>query len=585
MVLYSQMNKLVMEEDEGEVAPSSAVEARGAPPSAGGRKRRRGGGCSTAEDVEGRGGPLEDDTSNQRAKKAKKKKRKLDNHNDGSSKLEMNVEDNCESTITHSSDAATHNTQFLQENLSNSGIDVISDSNHTTNYLDTPDSRLSSDYTHSKQPLDSSDAQDQAFAAELQLTRSFDVLRRRVSPQTMAVLDGYGFEKLTEIQARAIPPLLERADLRATAKTGSGKTLAFLVPAFELLRSLDFTPDLGTGLIVLSPTRELAMQTYERVQELGKAHGMSHGLLIGGVSRKAERKVLIKGINVLVATPGRMLDHLKNTQGFLYANLVCLVIDEADRMLSIGFEEEMKAILKTVPKRRQTMLFSATRDEKTDAIVKVALKMSLVEVDAVEDKASATVDQVKQYYLTCSSEDRLLVLYTFLKRKMATKKIMVFFGSCDVVRFYSDLLNTVKVPVWSIHGKKKQSRRTEAFFEFSAAKSGALLCTDIAARGWDIPEVDWIVQFDAPESPAEYIHRVGRTARGGKEGAGLLMLRPEEQGFLPCLRGERVLLQEMKLKEGSVANVQQKVGGLFLVRPQMAYVTVPSGFCYFFLLS
>jgi len=573
MVLYSQMNKLVMEDDELEApAPSSEAGSSSAPgkrrcPEEGvrvgkkGKKRRKVEGAGEvpqssvkanselAERLAGDGGPP--GAGVKLSKSMKKKLKRLAKSNNQSSQNSVDVDN--KNTNSNNSDFKHANTQNIPENSTNAnGAD-----NPSNTEAGTSNPGIFNPSLNESNNL--SDMSEPGFAAELGATRSFDVLRRRLSQQTMGVLDGYGFEKLTEIQARAIPPLLSGADLRATAKTGSGKTLAFLIPAFELLHSLSFSPDLGTGLMILSPTRELAMQTYERVKELGKAHGLSHGLLIGGVTRKAEQKALRKGVNVVVATPGRMLDHLRNTQGFQYNNLVCLVIDEADRMLSEGFEEEMKGILKQAPKRRQTMLFSATRDDKTDEIVKVALKVSLVEVDVVEDKASATVDRLHQYYLICASEDRLLVLYTFLKRKMATKKIMVFFNSVHVVKFYTDLLNTVKVPVLSITGKKKQSKRTEAFFEFSAAKTGALLCTDVAARGWDIPGVDWIVQFDAPESSAEYIRRVGRTARGDKGGAGLLMLRPEEEQFVGVLREGRVLVREMKMKDGSVANVQEKL--------------------------
>ncbi|KAF2348044.1 Helicase C-terminal [Trinorchestia longiramus] len=261
------------------------------------------------------------------------------------------------------------------------------------------------------------------------------------------------------------------------------------------------------------------------------------------------------GVNVLVACPGRMLDHLKNTSGFLYSNLVCLVLDEADRMLSIGFEEEMKAILKLIPKRRQTMLFSATRNERTDNLTTIALKVTLVDVDLMAEKSHATVDQLNQYYLVCPTEQRFLVLYTFLKRKK-NKKIMVFFSSCGAVKFYQELLAFIDMRVLSIHGKQKQTKRTESFMEFNASESGALLCTNVAARGWDIPAVDWIIQYDPPEDVNEYIHRVGRTARGGKEGQALLILSEQEVGFVRCLRQKKINVEPIQIGEGKLYNIQ-----------------------------
>lgn len=169
---------------------------------------------------------------------------------------------------------------------------------------------------------------------------------------------------MTEIQAQTIPHLLEGRDLVGAAKTGSGKTLAFLIPAVELMTKLKFLPRNGTGVIILSPTRELAMQTFGVARELMKHHYHTFGLLIGGTNRKAEAKKLGQGINLLICTPGRLLDHLQHTKEFMHKNLQCLIIDEADRCLDIGFEQDMKKIVKILPKRRQTMLFSATSTKK-----------------------------------------------------------------------------------------------------------------------------------------------------------------------------------------------------------------------------
>lgn len=160
-----------------------------------------------------------------------------------------------------------------------------------------------------------------------------------------------GFTTLTEIQSRSIPALLEGRDLVGSAKTGSGKTLAFLVPAVELIYKLKFMPRNGTGCIVISPTRELAMQTFGVLKELMKYHHHTYGLLMGGANRQTEAQRLAKGINIIITTPGRLLDHLQNTPDFLYKNLQCLIIDEADRILDIGFEEELKQIINLLPSK------------------------------------------------------------------------------------------------------------------------------------------------------------------------------------------------------------------------------------------
>lgn len=240
----------------------------------------------------------------------------------------------------------------------------------------------------------------------------------------------------------------------------------------------------------------------------------------------------------------------------MHKNLQCLIIDEADRILDIGFEEEMKQILRLLPKRRQTMLFSATLTKKTEDLVKVALKTEPVYVGLDENKEQATVEGLEQGYVVCPSDKRFLLLFTFLK-KNRKKKVMVFFSSCLSVKFHHELLNYIDLPVMSIHGKQKQAKRTTTFFQFCNADSGILLCTDVAARGLDIPAVDWIVQYDPPDDPKEYIHRVGRTARGeGGSGHALLILRPEEVGFLRYLKVAKVPLQEFEFSWAKIANIQ-----------------------------
>lgn len=371
-----------------------------------------------------------------------------------------------------------------------------------------------------------------------------------------------GFTKMTEIQARAIPPLLEGRDLVGAAKTGSGKTLAFLLPAIELINKLKFMPRNGTGVIIISPTRELSMQTFGVLKELMEHHHHTYGLLMGGANRQIEAEKLSKGLNIVVATPGRLLDHLQHTNDFLYKNLQCLIIDEVDRIMEIGFEEDMKQIINLLPKKRQTMLFSATQTEKTEALSKLALKKEPIYVGVDDNKAEATVSGLEQGYIVCPSDKRLLVLFTFLK-KNRRKKVMVFFSSCMSVKYHHELFNYIDLPVTSIHGKQKQTKRTTTFFQFCNAESGILLCTDVAARGLDIPAVDWIVQFDPPDDPKEYIHRVGRTARGeGSSGHALLILRPEELGFLRYLKHAKVPLNEFEFSWNKIADIQLQLENL-----------------------
>jgi len=391
--------------------------------------------------------------------------------------------------------------------------------------------------------------------------RSFSSLASAVSEPTLKGIEEMGFTMMTEIQAQTIPHLLEGRDLVGAAKTGSGKTLSFLLPCVELVYKLKFMPRNGTGVIIISPTRELSMQTFGVLRELLKHHYHTYGLIMGGANRTTEAQKLQKGINILVATPGRLLDHLQNTKDFLYKNLQCLIIDEADRILDVGFEEEMKKIVRLLPKKRQTMLFSATSTKKVEDLVTVALKKEPIYI-GIEEKSkdgAATVSGLEQGYVVCPSEKRFLLLFTFLK-KNRKKKVMVFFSSCMSVKFHTELLNYIDLPVMSIHGKQKQTKRTTTFFSFCNADSGILLCTDVAARGLDIPDVDWIVQYDPPDDPKEYIHRVGRTARGeGGKGHALMILRPEELGFLRYLKQANVPLNEFEFSWAKVANIQAQL--------------------------
>lgn len=190
-----------------------------------------------------------------------------------------------------------------------------------------------------------------------------------------------------------------------------------------------------------------------------------------------------------------------------------LIIDEADAILKIGFEEEMNKIIKLLPqKARTTCLFSATMTKKVEDLCRLSLKNPVL-VEVARNSENSTNDTLEQGYVVCDAADKFKLLFTFL-RKNLKKKVMVFMSSCNAVKFYSDLLNYVDIPVKDIHGKQKQQKRTSTYFEFCQAESGILLCTDVAQRGLDFPKVDWVIQFDPPDDPEDYIHRVGRTGRG-----------------------------------------------------------------------
>eukprot|EP00033_Pygsuia_biforma_P000837 GCRY01000974.1.p1 GENE.GCRY01000974.1~~GCRY01000974.1.p1 ORF type:complete len:605 (+),score=181.69 GCRY01000974.1:58-1815(+) len=381
-----------------------------------------------------------------------------------------------------------------------------------------------------------------------------------LTENTAKALQAMGFTHMTEVQARTIPLLLQGKDVLGAAKTGSGKTLAFLIPVLELLSKIRFMPRNGTGAVIISPTRELALQIFGVLKDLAQFHSQTFGIVMGGANRRAEAEKLTKGVNILIATPGRLLDHLQNTKGFLFKNLQCLVMDEADRCLQIGFEEEMRQIVRILPKKRQTMLFSATQTQNVTDLARLSLNTP-VYVGVHDDKDDSTAMGLEQGYTICPSDKRFLLLFTFLKRNLK-KKVIVFFSSCNSVKYHAELLNYIDIPVLDLHGKQKQQKRTSTFFEFCNAEKGILCCTDVAARGLDIPDVDWIIQFDPPDDPKEYIHRVGRTARAGSAGRALLFLLPEEVGFLKYLREARVPLNEYEFALNKLANIQSQLEAL-----------------------
>ena len=207
------------------------------------------------------------------------------------------------------------------------------------------------------------------------------------------------------------------------------------------------------------------------------------------------------------------------------------------------------------------MLFSATQTTKVTDLARMSLRPGPLYINVDQEKEASTVEMLEQGYVVCESDRRFMLLFTFLKKNLK-KKVIVFFSSCNSVKYHAELLNYIDVPVLDLHGKQKQQKRTNTFFEFCNAPTGILLCTDVAARGLDIPKVDWIIQFDPPDDPRDYIHRVGRTARAGKAGKSLLFLLPSELGFLRFLKVAKVPLNEYQFPQKKIADVQKQLEGL-----------------------
>ncbi|KAJ3336455.1 ATP-dependent RNA helicase dbp4 [Gonapodya sp. JEL0774] len=380
------------------------------------------------------------------------------------------------------------------------------------------------------------------------------------------------FVEMTDIQMAALPPCLRGRDVLGAAKTGSGKTLAFIIPILELLYRERWSHLDGVGAIVVSPTRELALQIFETLRSVGHHHTFSAGLLIGGKNLKDEQD-RVNRMNILVATPGRLLQHMDQTPDFNCDNLKMLVLDEADRLLDLGFSKTLNAIVENLPKVRQTLLFSATQTKSVSDLA----RLSLVDPEYVavhEQAAHATPGRLVQRFMVVELGDKLDLLHTFLRTHLKSK-ILVFMSACKQVRFVFETFRRLQpgIPLMCLHGKQKQAKRLSVFDAFSKKKNVCLFATDIASRGLDFPAVDWVVQLDCPEDAATYIHRVGRTARYESSGSALMFLLPsEKEGMVEALDKVKVPIEEVKANLSKVESVKGHIAGFCAQDPEIRYL-------------
>lgn len=379
---------------------------------------------------------------------------------------------------------------------------------------------------------------------------------------------------MTDVQAKAIPLALKGHDILAAAKTGSGKTLAFLIPMLEnLYRLQHIGPDAGLGALVISPTRELAIQIFDVLCKLGRhGHMFAAGLIIGGKSLEAERQALSR-MNILIATPGRLLQHLSQTVAFNMDDLKMLVLDEADRILDMGFQKDVDAIIEYLPKERQTMLFSATQSRKVKDLARLSLQdPEYISVHA-EDR-TATPKSLQQNYIVCPLEEKLDTLWSFIQASKKSK-IVCFFSTAKMVRFVYESFRHMQpgIPLVHLHGRQKQGGRMDTTAKFSAAKFSCLFATDVAARGLDFPAVDYVIQVDCPEDVDTYIHRVGRTARYNREGRGVLFLTPsEEEGMLKRLEAKKVPIEMINVRQKKKQSIKSQLVHMNFKDPELKYL-------------
>jgi ATP-dependent RNA helicase DDX47/RRP3 len=325
--------------------------------------------------------------------------------------------------------------------------------------------------------------------------------------------DRLNFKVPTEIQCQAIPYALEKRDIIGLAQTGSGKTAAFGLPILQAL--LDNPQPLFA--CILAPTRELAFQISEHMEALGHTIGVRSIAIVGGVEMIEQAIALSKKPHIIVCTPGRLVDHLENTKGFNLSKLKYLVMDEADRLLTMDFEKELETILKVVPTERHTMLFSATMTDKVAKLQRASLK-NPVKV-SVSTKYS-TVDTLLQNYIFIPLLHKNTYL-TYIVNELCGNSIIIFTSTCNSAQSIALMLRNLGFAAVSLHGQMTQPKRLGALNKFSSGSRTILVATDVASRGLDLPKVDCVINFDIPTNSKTYVHRVGRTARAGKSGKAI----------------------------------------------------------------
>jgi ATP-dependent RNA helicase RhlE len=370
---------------------------------------------------------------------------------------------------------------------------------------------------------------------------SFSELSLR--PELQKALADQGYTTPTPIQAQAIPHLLAGRDLLGIAQTGTGKTAAFTLPILQKLADSQTHAKPGEiRALILTPTRELAIQIDESVRNYGAHLRPSHAVIFGGVGQGRQVEALRRGLDVLVATPGRLLD-LMNQKHVRFDQLGVFVLDEADRMLDMGFINDVRKIVAAIPKKRQTLLFSATMPRE---IADLAGKLLNEPVRVEVTPQATTVERIDQYVIHVPAAQKRHVLVDLLAdAKMS--RVIAFSRTKHGANKVTDHLAAAGIPSAAIHGNKSQGARQAALEAFRAGKLRVLVATDIAARGIDIDGITHVVNIDLPNVPESYVHRIGRTARAGKDGTAISFCDSEERAFLRDI--ERITAQRIPVRE------------------------------------
>ncbi len=361
-----------------------------------------------------------------------------------------------------------------------------------------------------------------------------------IEPLTRA-LDRDGYEKPTPIQAGAIPVLLKGRDLLGVAQTGTGKTAAFVLPMVQRLHEANAKPARKCPrALILAPTRELALQIHESVLSYARFIDIRSIVIFGGVPMPKQIKALNAGAQILVATPGRLLD-LMNQDKVRLNKIETFVLDEADRMLDMGFVHDVKKVAAAVPEKRQTLLFSATMPGSVRSLADGLL----TEPEYIEVTPQSTTQERVEQRVLFVPKNKKRTLLTGVMQDDAITKVLVFTRTKHSADRVARHLDKSGVRADAIHGNKTQSARQRALKAFSSGKLRALVATDIAARGIDVDGVSHVINFDLPNEPESYVHRIGRTARGGEDGQAISFCDAEERGYLRAI--EKAIQQAVEV--------------------------------------
>lgn len=357
--------------------------------------------------------------------------------------------------------------------------------------------------------------------AGLEKLMTFDHLG--LKPEILKAVDFKGYKTATPIQAQSIPAILDGKDVMGGAQTGTGKTAAFALP---ILNNLSNTPAISKHprALVLTPTRELADQVGKSFTTYGNFLKLKTAIIYGGVNIKPQKSTLKNGTDIIVATPGRLLDHL-NQNNICLSQIEILVLDEADRMLDMGFIRDIKKIISFLPTVRQNLLFSATYGKDIKSLAAGILKNPVSVEVARRNTAAEKVEQ--KIHLIERNQKRHLLAH--LVKEEAWYQVLIFVRTKHGANRLSHQLEKKGIPSSSIHGDKSQGARTRALGEFKKGNLQALVATDVAARGIDLENLTHVVNFDLPQTPEDYVHRIGRTGRAGKSGIAISLVSPEEK--------------------------------------------------------